>query len=120
MRIQKVGVLSLGKIFGVLHGGIGLVIGAIISAVALVGGLASQMSADAGAGGLAAIIMGAGAIVALPLLYGTMGFIGGLLTALLYNLAAKFAGGLEIELDQGPPSPEIPRPVAPSPQSSVS
>lgn len=120
MRIQKVGVLSLGKIFGVLHGGMGLVVGAIFSAFALVGGIASQMSGDAAVGGFVAIMMGAGAIVALPLIYGAMGFVGGLLTALLYNVAARFAGGLEIELEQSPKPPVIPRPTEASPPPSVS
>ena len=44
------------------------------------------------------MLFGVVAIVAMPLLYGGMGFISGLISAALYNLVAGFVGGLEVEL----------------------
>ena len=41
---------------------------------------------------------GVGSIILFPIVYGIMGFIGGLITAVLYNLLAGFVGGIEMEL----------------------
>lgn len=38
-------------------------------------------------------------LIAMPLAYLVFGFIFGLLIAFVYNLAAKFLGGLKLELD---------------------
>ena len=113
MRIQKVGVFSLGRILGTLYAAGGLMIGAFFSVVALVGGLASQMGGETQMAGIVAVVMGVGAIVFFPLLYGLMGFLSGLLMALGYNLAAKVSGGLEIEIEPSPPAA-----ASPSPSSS--
>jgi hypothetical protein len=45
------------------------------------------------------VLFGVGFIIFLPIFYGILGFIGGLITAWTYNLVARFAGGLEIELE---------------------
>ncbi len=110
MRIQKVGVFSLGRILGALYAALGLMIGAFFSVVALVGGLASQMGGETQMGGIVAVVMGVAATVVFPLLYGLMGFLSGLLTALGYNLAAKVSGGLEIEIEPSPPAASNPPP----------
>ena len=110
MKIQKVGVLSLGRILGALYAALGLVIGASVSVVALVGGLASQMGGETQMAGIVAVVMGVGAIVFFPLLYGLMGFLSGLLMALVYNLVAKVSGGLEIEIEPSPPAAANPSP----------
>ncbi|GAB3386353.1 hypothetical protein [Lysobacter fragariae] len=43
--------------------------------------------------------MGVLAIVILPIVYGICGFIGGALQSFLFNFAARFVGGLEIETE---------------------
>ncbi len=97
MVLKKVGVFSCGKVLGVLYALLGLLIGTIVSIVSMVG------AAIGGAGGespeaFLGILFGVAAIVATPLLYGGMGFIGGLIGAALYNLVSGFVGGLEVEL----------------------
>jgi hypothetical protein len=41
--------------------------------------------------------MGIGAIIVFPILYGLLGFLFGLLSAAIYNLAARIIGGVTIE-----------------------
>lgn len=96
MVIQRIGVYSLGKIVGALYGGLGLIAGAIISLVSSIG---LMLSAGDGFGQAdTTLFFGIGAILFVPLFYGTLGFIGGLLSAAIYNFAAGLVGGLELEV----------------------
>jgi hypothetical protein len=99
MVIRRIGAFSLAKILGVLYGGIGLVAGIAFALVSVLGGGALLASGQEGAefGGGAMMGMGIGFAIALPIFYGFAGFLGGLLTAWFFNLAAGFVGGLEIE-----------------------
>jgi len=94
MVIKRIGPLSCAKIVGLLYVIVGLVVGAFFSLAALAGGLAANESGSAGMGA----IIGVGAIVAFPILYGCLGFVGTLIGAWLYNLAAGAVGGIEMDL----------------------
>lgn len=50
-------------------------------------------------GAFAGMLFGVGAIIALPVFYGIMGFIGGIIMALLYNFTTGVIGGLEVEVE---------------------
>jgi hypothetical protein len=94
MLLKRIEPFSCGKVAGVLYGAMGLVVGVIVSLAAMIGGLAGREAFGALAGGL----VGLGAIVILPILYGGLGFIVAVIGAWLYNLAAGWVGGIEIEL----------------------
>jgi hypothetical protein len=93
MVIKRVSPLSLAKVSGVLYAGMGLIFGAIISVVSLVGGAFMPRGAGFGSG-----LFGVAAVVALPIFYGGIGFIFSLIAAVLYNLVASWVGGVEIEV----------------------
>jgi hypothetical protein len=99
MVITKVGVMSLGKLMGLLYAAIGIVFGLLYALFAVVGGgaMMAMGGGDGAMGGGMMMGMGIAAVIILPIFYGVLGFIGGLITALLFNLAAKYTGGLEIE-----------------------
>jgi hypothetical protein len=99
MVLRSVGVLSAGKIMGVLGAFGGLLAGAILALVGLLGGVVQHQQGGPGNGALPAMFVGVGAVVFLPILYGIFGFIGGMIYALFYNLAAGIIGGLELDLD---------------------
>jgi hypothetical protein len=50
-------------------------------------------------------------MIVIPIFYGILGFIGGLISGLIYNAAAGFMGGIELEIEGdtagflNPPSP---------------
>ena len=75
----------------------GLIFGAFVSLFGLVGAFAT--SDQAGALGA---VFGIAAVMVLPIMYGCIGFVMTLITAALYNVAAKIAGGIEIEVQQQP------------------
>lgn len=104
MVIRRVGVLSLGKVLGVLYALLGLVFGAITAffwtMTVLLGVAAGGQDAE-GTGALVGfgLLFGVGALILYPVLLGILGFVGGLITALFYNLVARFVGGLEVDLE---------------------
>jgi hypothetical protein len=65
----------------------------------------TSIHATSGATALIGVFLGAGAVVALPIFYGVLGFVFGALGAAIYNLAARLVGGIEIELAPRPPQP---------------
>lgn len=97
MVIKRVSPLSCAKIAGLLYALMGLLIGAVISMVALAGGFAAAGDNDS-FGPLMGAMMGAGAIIIAPICYGLLGFIGALIGAFIYNIAASAVGGIEIDV----------------------
>ena len=94
MVIKRIGPLSCAKIIATLYAIMGLIIGCIFSAIALAGGFGSDTS---GAGAFGAML-GAGAVVILPILYGGLGFLATLIGAWIYNVLAGLVGGIELEV----------------------
>jgi hypothetical protein len=87
--IRRVGALSCAKVTGLLYVILGLIFGACLSLVSLLG-------FDVGNRALQGMF-GVGAIVLLPIFYGVLGFLGTLIMALLFNFAAGVTGGIEVD-----------------------
>jgi hypothetical protein len=97
MVIRRVGVASAAKIAGALYAVMGLIGGSIFAAISLASaGLMSSTNSDMPS--WLGPMFGVGAIVIFPILYGVMGLIIGALTAVVYNLVAAMAGGLDLEV----------------------
>jgi hypothetical protein len=94
MIVKRIAPLSLAKVCAGLYALMGLVGGCILSLVALGGGFAS----DTSGGGAFGAVIGAGAIVILPILYGCLGFVMTFIGAWIYNLMAGIVGGVELEV----------------------
>jgi len=106
--IKRIGVISLAKIMGATGLLIGLLVGVptglFMLVMSLVGGAAVAASGDeatteglvgAGAGvGMALFMM-----IGIPLMYGAMSFLCGLIYGLIVNLVFSMAGGLEVEIE---------------------
>jgi hypothetical protein len=91
---KSVGVLSVAKMMGLIYACFGLIFAPIVLLIGAAGSFAGQSHVP-----LAGLFSVVGAM-ALPLIYGTLGFISGAIGALLYNLCAKWMGGLELELEE--------------------
>jgi hypothetical protein len=100
MQIKRISPVSAAKVGGVLYAGLGLVIGACVSVVMMLLGGAAVMNQDEPGGAFLGMLFGAGAIVMMPIFYGIFGALMMLITAALYNLAARIAGGIVIEVQQ--------------------
>lgn len=94
--LKKVGVLSVAKIYAIITAVTGLLVGIIFSVIGFVVQTLTPV-AEVTTGFLA---LGAFNIIAMPILYGLMGFVFGALGAWLYNVLAKGIGGVELEFDK--------------------
>ena len=102
LRIKKLGILSVAKMYAAIMLVISLLIsipyGLFIIIFSLTG--ASNIG---GQGGLAlgggGVVFGLLFMIGIPIFYGVIGFVFGALGALLYNMFAGFVGGIEIEVE---------------------
>ena len=91
--IKRFGPLQLGKILAVFYGLMGLLFIPFFLIMALVSTQApGQHRAPMAA-------LGIGFAFIFPFLYAAMGFVFGIIGALLYNLVASWIGGIEVEVE---------------------
>lgn len=99
MILQRIDPSSCAKVYGFICLVIGFLIGLVFAAIAwMTSGLMDAAGAEEMGGGLS-VFFGAGAIILFPIIYGVAGFILGYLSAAIYNGAAKFIGGIELEFE---------------------
>jgi hypothetical protein len=100
MVLKSIGVLSAAKIVGFMYAVMGLIMGLLFAAIfSLIPAAASVGGASSDVPSWLAPMFGMGAIVAMPIFYGVMGFIGGAIGAVIYNALAGVMGGLELRLE---------------------
>lgn len=90
--LKRLDYLSVGKLFGVLYGLLGLIFGAFFFVIAIFG-------VTVGNGDAMGIVGGILLAVFFPIANGVSGFIGGVILAAFYNLAASVVGGIEFDLE---------------------
>ena len=93
-RIQHIAPLQLGIVLAMLYGALSLIFVPFIILISLFGAQ-SQNGTGFFAGGMVFIIL-------IPFLYAAAGFIGGVIAAAIYNLLAKWSGGIEFTLVDAP------------------
>jgi hypothetical protein len=99
-RIKRIAPLQAGKMMGVLYACMGLIFLPFIGVAALIGAFAEQAQHN-GSGAAAGLAIGMMVLfgVMIPILYGAMGFIFGVIGAAIYNLIAGWIGGIEVEVE---------------------
>jgi hypothetical protein len=105
--LKSIGVLSAGKISGLIHASLGLLFTPFFILMALLGTFAQQK--DFPFVGVFGVVMA----IFMPVFYGVIGFLVGVVGALLYNLFASWVGGVEVELEVKP-AYTAPYPIVPA------
>lgn len=90
--LKRLDHMSVGKLFGVLYGLLGLVFGALFFVISIFG-------VTVGGGDATGIVGGIMMVLFFPIFHGIFGFIGGVILAAFYNLAASLVGGIEFDLE---------------------
>ncbi|HEX8371163.1 MAG TPA: hypothetical protein VF585_00150 [Chthoniobacterales bacterium] len=78
-----------------LHGTIGLIFIPVFGVFVLIEAFSPGQSGAANTPGIREILM----LALFPLVYAVMGFIAGIIGAAIYNLFAKWIGGIEVEVE---------------------
>ncbi|MDF1545421.1 MAG: hypothetical protein P1R58_09995 [bacterium] len=107
MKLKQLGVMSCGITSGAIYAVVGLIFGGIISLIAALGFAVGGSSNE---GEMFGLIFGVGAVIFAPIVYGVMGFIGGLIMGAVYNLVASFTGGIEMIFEEDKPASAAPPP----------
>ncbi|MDX1438744.1 MAG: hypothetical protein R3284_02470 [Rubricoccaceae bacterium] len=96
MVLTRIEPMSMAKVYAVLGALYGLLIGLPFACFAsMVGSQLSQFGDGGGAAGGIGIL----ALIMYPIFGAIGGFIGGLISAFVYNLVAGWVGGIEMEFD---------------------
>ena len=97
MVLKRIGVLSAGKVLALLYACIGFIAGCFVSLFATLGFFAALADKNL-PGPFVAAFLGLGALIMMPLLYGALGFLIGVVGSAIYNGLAKLVGGIELDL----------------------
>jgi hypothetical protein len=100
MVIKRISPLSAAKIAGLIYALIGLLVALLLWTVSMVGLNVSGLSGSPFAPFTPGLMVagGAVAIVSFPIVNGFFGFMMALTGAWIYNIAAGFAGGLNVDI----------------------
>ncbi len=91
MVIRRVDPLSFAKVAGVIYLILGFAFGACITLFAIGGFFSGEGNNQM------PFYFGSGAIVALPIFYGVLGFLGALIMSVLFNFVVGITGGVEVD-----------------------
>jgi hypothetical protein len=92
-RIKSIAPLQLGKMMALCYGILGLLLCPIFLIMSL---FAAHIPNQQRVGMMA---LGTGFALAMPVFYAVMGFVFGVIGAFVYNLIAKWIGGVEVEVE---------------------
>lgn len=100
-KLKRIGVLSMAKAYGVMGLIMGLVLALIYGGMFfMLGSLSENFASTEGLefGLLAGF--GIFAIFAIPIIYAVMGFFGGAIGAIGFNIVMKITGGIELKFEE--------------------
>ena len=98
--LKRIGPGSAFKVGAVTYAILGMFIGVCFAFFSMIAGSLGGLAGGQASAGARALGMGFGfgAIIIMPIMYGILGGIGAALGALIYNLAAGWIGGLEVDI----------------------
>ena len=88
--LKRIDPWSTAKILAVVDAIFGITIAILFNLLSLTGYNLTTYTAS--------LLYGPVALIALPLIYGELGFVVGLATAAIYNLLAKWIGGIKLDI----------------------
>ena len=103
-RIRRFGVVSTANVFAILYLLITLVF-VIPFALILAAGPVTTTDAF---GNTTSVNVSPLLLVFIPLIYGALGWVFTAIFCLIYNLASRFVGGIEVEVEGGPTAATAP------------
>ncbi len=100
VQIKKFGVLQTAKFMAVMYF---ITIALFMIPFGLIALVVAIAGMSMGSGSAEGIIV-SGFMLLMPFVYGAMGFVSVAIACLIYNIVAKYIGGIEIEIEGSEPS----------------
>ncbi len=97
-RLRNVNPVQCGIVSGVLYALLGVIAALFLAPIMSI--MTSHMPPGLNVGPGPSM----SSLIFLPIVYAVLGFIGGMITAFLYNLVARWTGGVEVTLDSAVPA----------------
>lgn len=91
-KLKRIGILSLAKFQALIMAIIGLICGIVYS----LGGFFYELTSSSLNTGTALAFL---ALLGMPLLFAAVGYVAGIIEAILYNFYARRTGGIEVDID---------------------
>lgn len=110
LKLKRIAPLQAGKLLAAFYGLMSLVFVPFMMAFMALGSFAAKaQGGGAGSGPPLPLMlgMGMGFMLLIPVIYAAMGFVFGVLSAFVYNLLARWIGGLALEFEQAQPPPVV-------------
>jgi len=101
-KVNKLGVFSFAKFQGIILGILGLIAGTAYSFGGLIFDTMVSMgwvSSNVTSGLSFGTVLAFGALLGMPVIFASFGFIAGIIEALLYNLFARWFGGFDLDFE---------------------
>jgi hypothetical protein len=99
--LKRIGPLKLGLMLGAMYALLSLFFIPIILLVSAVQVHHAAASGQAQPNAMPVLFTGV-FVCFIPVIYGAMGFIGGVIMGAIYNLVARFVGGIEVTVEDAP------------------
>jgi len=96
--LKRIEPASAMKIGAIIYAFLGLFIGIVMACFSLVAGSLTRIGGNPIGMGAFGVGVGFGSIIVAPIVYAIIGAIGAGIAAVVYNLAAGWMGGLEVDI----------------------
>ncbi len=104
LKLKRIAPLQAGKMLAAFYGLISLMIIPFMLAFMAFGTLAASTQGRSSAPAIPLMFgMGVGFMIMVPVIYTTIGFVFGVIGALIYNLLARWMGGFEFDFEASVP-----------------
>lgn len=109
-RIKRISPVQLGKMLAVIYALVSLIAVPFFLLFGVMGLFANSFGGGSHTSGALGVGLGLGMMLVFPVMYAVFGFIGGVIGGFVYNLVAKWVGGIEVEFEassiqSSPPPP---------------
>ncbi|MGI9471687.1 MAG: hypothetical protein ACR2NZ_09165 [Rubripirellula sp.] len=94
--VKRIEPISLGMTLGAIYALMGLLFGGLFLFITLLG---ATVSMEGEAPSAIGVVTGLGGLLLIPIFYGVLGFLFGLIGAVVYNLIARWLGGIRLDLE---------------------
>ena len=98
-QIKRIVPISAAKMLGVIYGAMGLILGFPLALATMLPAIIHERQTGTGPSGAVISLIVLAVLIVVPIFYTLLGFIIGIIGAAIYNVVARWLGGLQVEAE---------------------